>query len=200
MVSWEKTPHPSVKVWQSFKKKCLTLEGRELIPEHTAQSLGVILDTSLTYEEYIPKTASSWVSSLSQIRQKKHTFDKCPLLTTFKHNVSKLQSMLNFVAQIVSKICKYDHTRAVLKELWWHPVATQLDFRNAVVAITCLTSGVPALLSSQLITWGGISRCTTRVYRCSTFCLLRLPVVKALFIISPTGFLATEDQKPKEAP
>ena len=100
-----------------FKKKSLTLVGTELITEHTAQSLGVILDTSLTYEEYIPKNASSWVSSLSQIRQTKHTFDKCPLLTTFKHNVSKLQSMLNFVAQIVSKICKYDHITAVLKEL-----------------------------------------------------------------------------------
>ena len=42
-----------------FKRKCLTIVGTELIPEHTAQSLGVILDTSLTYEEYIPKNVSS---------------------------------------------------------------------------------------------------------------------------------------------
>ena len=39
--------------------------GRELVPEHTAKDLGVILDTNLTYDEHITKTVSSYMSSLS---------------------------------------------------------------------------------------------------------------------------------------
>ena len=31
----------------------LTFMGRELVPEHTAKDLGVILDTNLTYDEHI---------------------------------------------------------------------------------------------------------------------------------------------------
>ena len=32
---------------------CLAFMGRDLIPEHTAKDLGVILDTNLTYDEHL---------------------------------------------------------------------------------------------------------------------------------------------------
>ena len=44
----------------------------------------------------------------------------------------------------------------------WLPVATQLYFRNAIIAFKCLTSRVPEYLSSQFIKRGDISGRTTR--------------------------------------
>ena len=126
----------------------LTFMVRELEPEHTAKDFGVILDT-FTYEEHITKTAPSCMSCLSQISHTKQVFDKCSLLTIinsllFSHlfycsnvwasrfNVSKLQSLRNFAARIVTRTRKCDHITPVLKELKQLPVATQLCFSNAV--------------------------------------------------------------------
>ena len=55
--------------------------GRDLVPEHTAKVLGVILDTNLIYDEHITKTVSSCMSCLIQISRTKHVFDKRTLLT-----------------------------------------------------------------------------------------------------------------------
>ena len=112
----------------------LTFIGRELVPEHTAKAFGVILDT-LAYNEHITKTASSCMFWLSQISRTTHVFDKCILLTIInalrfskpfycsnvwanasKHNVSKLQSIQNFAARIVTRTRKCDHITPVLKE------------------------------------------------------------------------------------
>ena len=114
----------------------LTFVRRELVPEHSAKDLGVILDTKLTYDKHITKTVSSCMSCLSQISR-----TKC--------NVSKLQIIHNFAGRIVTRTRKYDHVTPVLKELKWLPVATKLSFRNAVMAFKCLASRVPEYLSSQ---------------------------------------------------
>ena len=161
--------------------RSLTFMGRELVPEHTAKDLGVILDAYLTYDEHITKTVSSCMSSLSQISRTRHVFDKRTLLTiinalvfsklfycsnvwanTSKSNVSKLQSIQNFAARIATNTRKYDHITPVLKELKWLPVETQLYFRNAIMAFKCLTSQAPEYLSSQFIKRGDISGRATR--------------------------------------
>ena len=59
----------------------LTFMGRDLVPEHTAKDLGVILDSNLTYDEHITKTVSSCMSFLGQISRTKHVFDKRTVLT-----------------------------------------------------------------------------------------------------------------------
>jgi len=113
----------------------LTYMVRELVPEHTANDFRVILDT-LTYDEHITITTSSCMSCLSQIGHTKQVFDKCSLLTIInpllfsqlfycsnvwanasRFNVSKLQSLRNFAARIVTRTRKCDHITPVLKEL-----------------------------------------------------------------------------------
>ena len=59
----------------------LTFLGRELVPEHTAKDLGVILDTNLTYDEHITRTVSSCMSCLGQISRTQYAFDKRTLIT-----------------------------------------------------------------------------------------------------------------------
>ena len=171
----------------------LTFMGRELVPEHTAKDLGVILDKNLTYDEHITKTVSSCMSCLGQISRTKHVFDKCTLLTiinalafsklyycsnvwanTSKSNISKLQGIQNFAARIATSTRKYDHITPVLKELKWLPVATQLYFRSAIMAFKCLTSRVPEYLSSQFSKRGEISGRATRSSQ-----MLNIPLFKS---------------------
>lgn len=171
----------------------LTFMGRELVPEHTAKDLGVILDKNLTYDEHITKTVSSCMSCLGQISRTKHVFDKCTLLTiintlvfsklfycsnvwanTSKSNINKLQGIQNFAARIATSTHKYDHITPVLKELKWLPVATQLYFRSAIMAYKCLTSRVPEYLSSQFSKRGEISGRATRSSQ-----MLNIPLFKS---------------------
>lgn len=122
------------------------------------------------------------MSCLNQISSK-HVFDKRTLLTiinalvfsepfycssiranTSKRNVSKLQlsRTLESCPEHANLLISYH----IISELKWLLGATQLYFRNAVMAFKCLTSRVPEYLSSQFIKQGEISRCTTRSSQC----------------------------------
>ena len=49
--------------------------------EDLARDLGVILDTFLTYDEYITSVVSKCIASLYQINRVKHILDKQSLIT-----------------------------------------------------------------------------------------------------------------------
>ena len=131
----------------------LPFMGKDIVPSDTAKDLGVILDSNLTYDEHIIKTASSCMSRLGQINRVKHAFDKRTLLmiinslvfskllycsnvwaNTSKCNINKLQAVQNFACRIVSGARKYDHVTPIRKELNWLPVASQLHYRSATMA------------------------------------------------------------------
>ena len=116
------------------------------------------------------------MSCVCQISRTKHVFDKCTLLTIInalrlskvfycsnvwanasKLNVSKLQSIQNFAARIVTRTPKCDHITPVLKELKLLPVQC-----NAAMAFKCLSSRVAGYLSSQFIKRGEINSRTTK--------------------------------------
>ena len=61
--------------------------------------------------------------------------------------MNKLQSIQKFVAQIVTRSHNITPVPKQLNK--WPPVATQIYFRNTVVALTCLTSRMPEYLSTQ---------------------------------------------------
>ena len=44
----------------------LSFMGEDIVPTDTAKDLGVILDSNLTYDEHVIKTASSCMSRLGQ--------------------------------------------------------------------------------------------------------------------------------------
>ena len=63
---------------ESWVTPSLTFMGRELVLEHTANDLRVILDTNLTCDERITKPFSSCMSCLSQISRTKHFWTNAP--------------------------------------------------------------------------------------------------------------------------
>jgi len=59
--------------------------GKQLAPVEAARDLGVILDTSLTFDDHVTATVASCMSRLGQINCVKHCFDNCTLIY-YQHN------------------------------------------------------------------------------------------------------------------
>jgi hypothetical protein len=116
----------------------VTLLGKDIYPVPSAQDLGIILDSFLTYDDYITEVVSKCLSALCQIGCVKHLLDTETLTViikalvfnrsyycssvwsnTSKKNINKLQSVQNFAARLVMNTRKFDHITHVLSELNW---------------------------------------------------------------------------------
>ncbi len=101
----------------------ITVLGEKIIPLQTVKDLGMTLDSSLTYDKHIVDTVSKCITELCQINRVKHIFDKHTLTliinalvfskmyycssvwsNTSKKNISKLQSVQNFAARVITGI------------------------------------------------------------------------------------------------
>ena len=159
----------------------VNLLGEALVPVESAKDLGLTLDENPTFDEHIVKTVSSCMSILCQINRVKHAFDRQTLITIIKSfvfiklfycsnvwsntsqtNINKLQAVQNFACRIVSGTRKFDHVTPILKQLRWLPVAKQLEYRSAVMAVKCMAGYAPKYLSSKLSKRLEISQRKTR--------------------------------------
>ena len=106
----------------------VTLLGIEIKPVPVAKDLGVIIDSSLSYNEHVTKTDR--MHRLIRINRIKHLLDRKTLLllinaffptvslsNTSKTNVKKLQLVQNFAGRIVLGLRKYNHISEELKSL-----------------------------------------------------------------------------------
>ena len=73
-----------------------------------------------------------------------------------------MQAVQNFACRIVSGAKKYDHVTPLLKSLSWLPVKDQLYYRQAIMAVKCMTGQAPEYLTSQFITREQVSERITR--------------------------------------
>ena len=158
----------------------------------TARDLGVILDTSLTFDHHVTATVASCMSRLGQINRVKHCFDNRTLIiiinalvfsklfycssvwsSTSQSNIAKLQAIQNFVCRIVSGSKKYDHVTPILRQLNWLPVKQHMYYRDSIMAFKCMNGLAPGYLSEQFVKRSSIS---TRITRNSQ--LLHIPLFK----------------------
>ena len=68
---------------------------------------------------------------------------------TSQKNIKKLQAIQNFACRIVSGKRKFDHISGQLKELRWLPIATELEYRNGVMAYKCMSGRAPKYLADK---------------------------------------------------
>ena len=170
----------------------LSFLGKQLAPVEAARDLGVILDTSLTFDDHVTATVASCMSRLGQINRVKHCFDKRTLIiiinalvfsklfycssvwsNTSQSNIAKLQAVQNFACRIVSGSKKYDHVTPIPKQLNWLPVKQHMYYRDSIMAFKCMNGLVPGYLSDQLIKRSSISTRKTRNSQ-----LLNIPLFK----------------------
>ena len=112
------------------------LLGKEIEPVTVAKDLGVMIDSSLSYNEHVTKTVSNCMYRLIMINRIKHLLDRKTLLllinafvfsklfycstvwsNTSKTNVKRLQLVQNFAGRIVPGLRKYNHISEGLKSL-----------------------------------------------------------------------------------
>jgi len=158
-----------------------TLLGKEISPVLSARDLGVVMDSTLTFDEHVTQTASKCIASLCQINRAKHVFDRKTLITiikalvfsrlfycssvwggTSKKNLTKLQNVLNFAARIVTSTRKFDHIQPVLKELEWLTVEATIKLRDAVMMFKCMNNLAPNYLCDKFIARSNVHSRNTR--------------------------------------
>ena len=149
----------------------VTLLGKEVTPSNSARDLGIEMDATLSFDENIANTVSSCFASLCQINRIKHLFDSKSLenvihalvysrlfycspvwSSTSKKNVSKLQSVQNFAARVVTGSRKFEHITPVLRDLNWLPVSSMLKCTVGILTFKCVNGPAPRYLCSRFVT------------------------------------------------
>ena len=155
--------------------------GEIIHPVQNAKDLGLIMDSTLSFDEHIKQAVSSCMKKLHQINRIKNLFAPKTLemiiqtcvfsklfycssvwSSTSRKNISKLQTVQNFAARILTGTRKYDHITPVLEQLKWLPVEKTLYLRDCVMAYKCLNNSLPDYLCQKFITRSEISNRVTR--------------------------------------
>jgi len=116
-----------------------------VVPSSSARNLGVIFDKCFSFEEHIKsicKSSHYHIRNIAKIRKcideesakiVVHAFvtaklDSCNSLLYGlpKHLLSRLQSIQNTAARVVTHTRKFDHITPVLKQLQWLPVCYRI--------------------------------------------------------------------------
>ena len=148
----------------------ITFLGKELSVVSTIKDLGIILDSTLSFNDYIKSSVSSLMSKLCMINRIRHLLDPSTLSIvinslvfsklfycsgiwsgTSKSNISKLQLVQNFAARILSGKKKYEHITPTLKQLKLLPISDALYLRDATLMYKCMNSLAPHYLTSMFV-------------------------------------------------
>ena len=159
----------------------VTLLGKEVTPSNSARDLGIEMDATLNLDEHITNTVSSCSASLCQINRIKHIFDSKSLenvihalvfsrlfsrspvwSSTTKKNVSKLQSVQNFAARVVTGSRKFEHITPVLRDLNWLRVGSMLKYTVGILTFKCVNGLAPRYLCSRFFTRATVHDRNTR--------------------------------------
>ena len=144
------------------------LLGKEIKPVTVAKDLGVMIDSSLSYNEHVTKTVSHCMCRLIRINRIKHLLDRKTLLllinafvfsklfycssvwsNTSKPNVKRLRLAQNFAGRIVLGLRKYDHISEGLKSLKWLSVSDKLFLYDSIMVHKCMNGRAPGYLMNK---------------------------------------------------
>ena len=140
-----------------------------VVPSSSARNLGVIFDKCFNFEEHIKsicKSSHYHIRNIAKIRKYideesakivVHAFvtaklDSCNSLLYGlpQHLISRLQSIQNTAARVVTRTGKFDHITPVLKQLQWLPVRYRIVFKILLLVYKALNETAPTYISELL--------------------------------------------------
>ena len=147
----------------------IKIGGHTISTSVSARSLGVVIDNNLSMNTHITtvcKSAFYHLRNISRIRRYLdrdtleylvHAFissklDYCNsiLCGVSSSHLSRLQSIQNAAARILTGTSKYDHITPVLQHLHWLPVKQRIKFKMMVLIYKSLNNTAPRYLSDLI--------------------------------------------------
>ena len=147
----------------------LQIGNMTVVPSSSARNLGVIFDKCFDLEDHIKsicKSSHYRIRNIAKIRKYidkesakivVHTFvtaklDSCNSLLYGlpQHLISRLQSIQNTVARVVTRTRKFDHITPILKQLHWLPVRYRIVFIILLLVYKALNGTGPSYISELL--------------------------------------------------
>ncbi|KAI2646730.1 RNA-directed DNA polymerase from mobile element jockey [Labeo rohita] len=136
----------------------------------TVKSLGVILDSNLSFENHIShvtKTAFFHLRNIAKLRNMLPVSDAEKLVHAFMSSrldycnallggcpaslINKLQIVQNAAARVLTRSRKYDHITPILKSLHWLPIRFRISYKIALLTYKALNGLAPVYLTSLLL-------------------------------------------------
>jgi len=172
----------------------LSIDGSEIPPSAAVRNLGVVFDNNMSMEKHINQLCASsfyHLRNIGKIRQYLdqttaerlvHAFvtsrlDYCNSLLFGLPDclVSKVQSVQNAAARIITRNKKHCRITPVLRDLHWLPITSRINFKILVLTYKCIHGLAPAYLQSLVTV-----KTNTRNLRSSSQLLLLQPRFKLL--------------------
>jgi hypothetical protein len=150
-----------------------TLVGEKIIvPQGSVKNLGVIMDSSLMFEEHIKnvcRTAFMEIRNIGRIRKFLDEKSTASLVHAFviskidycnsllhglpQRQLDKLQRVMNTAARVISRTRKYEHITPVLFKLHWLPVPERIIFKILLLTFKALHGMAPVYLTELLTSY-----------------------------------------------
>jgi len=136
----------------------------------TIKSLGVILDSKLTFDKHVSNISKACYCHIRALRHVRESLpddvartvacsivgsrlDYCNSLLAgmTKLNIAKLQRVQNTLARTVIRLGKYDHITPALKDLHWLPIEQRITYKLCTLAYKIKTTNQPTYLRELLV-------------------------------------------------
>jgi len=147
----------------------VTVSGSCISVANTVKSLGVTLDSALTFDHHVRNICKSSAYHLRALRHIRRSIDEhsaqsiaCSLVGaridycnallygTSQANIDRLQRLQNSLARTVTGVRKYDHITPTLKQLHWLPISARINYKIALLTYKTLAMKQPEYLSTLI--------------------------------------------------
>ena len=176
------------------------VSGADIELSATIKSLGVILDSKLTFDKHVSNVIQACYCHIRALRHVRESLpddvartvacsivgsrlDYCNSLLAgmTKLNTAKLQRVQNTLALTVIRLGKFDHITPALKDLHWLPIEQRITYKLCTLAYKIKTTNQPTYLRELLVDYE-----PTRTLRSSAKHLLCQSKTK--LVIASRGF------------
>ena len=147
----------------------IQISNAAIKPSSTIKSLGVTLDTKLSFDEHVTNVCRLCYCHIRALRHVRASLpndvartvacsiigsrlDYCNSLLagTTKSNLVKFQRVQNTLARVTVQQGKFDRITPVLKQLHWLPIEQRITFKLATLSYNIKSTGQPAYLRELL--------------------------------------------------